>query len=170
MCEFEISVQLCLRKYCFLEKWQTDGSDGRDKYDLWPRYLAGSFDALLVGWLVVVVRGLYLARHLFTLLNYSILNIFMPPLLSLGSKGHITPKWSGHSLKSLSQVKYSILNILSLRSKGHITLKWSSHTQVSSSNSLLKVNAFENCLPPQLFTLKILLFECENTKCHNIKE
>ena len=29
--------------------------------------LAGSFDALLVGWLVVVVRGLYLARHLFTL-------------------------------------------------------------------------------------------------------
>ena len=29
--------------------------------------LAGSFDALLVGWLVVVARGLYLARHLFTL-------------------------------------------------------------------------------------------------------
>ena len=30
--------------------------------------LAGSFGALLVGWLVVVARGLYLARHLFTLL------------------------------------------------------------------------------------------------------
>ena len=30
-------------------------------------HLAGSFGALLVGWLVVVVRGLYLARHLFTL-------------------------------------------------------------------------------------------------------
>ena len=29
--------------------------------------LAGSFGALLVGWLVVVARGLYLTRHLFTL-------------------------------------------------------------------------------------------------------
>ena len=29
--------------------------------------LEGSFGALLVGWLVVVERGLYLARHLFTL-------------------------------------------------------------------------------------------------------
>ena len=28
----------------------------------------GSFGALLVGWLVVVVRGPYIARHLFTLL------------------------------------------------------------------------------------------------------
>ena len=28
---------------------------------------AGSFGALLVGWFVVVARGLYLARHLFTL-------------------------------------------------------------------------------------------------------
>ena len=28
---------------------------------------AGLFGALLVGWLVVVVRGLYLARHIFTL-------------------------------------------------------------------------------------------------------
>ena len=27
----------------------------------------GLFGALLVGWLVVVLRGLYLARHLFTL-------------------------------------------------------------------------------------------------------
>ena len=31
--------------------------------------IAGSFGALLVGRLVVVARGLYLARHLFTLLN-----------------------------------------------------------------------------------------------------
>ena len=30
-----------------------------------PKY-AGSFGALLVSWLVVVTRGLYLARHLFT--------------------------------------------------------------------------------------------------------
>ena len=31
--------------------------------------LAGSFGALLVGWLVVVARGLYLARLIFTLFN-----------------------------------------------------------------------------------------------------
>ena len=31
------------------------------------RGLAGSFGALLMGWLVVVAHGLYLARHLFTL-------------------------------------------------------------------------------------------------------
>ena len=31
--------------------------------------LAGSFGALLAGWLVVVARGLCLARHLFTLVN-----------------------------------------------------------------------------------------------------
>ena len=33
--------------------------------------IAGLFGALLVGWLVVVARGLYLARHLFTLLAQS---------------------------------------------------------------------------------------------------
>ena len=32
-------------------------------------FKAGSFGALLVGWLVVMARGLYLARHLFTLYN-----------------------------------------------------------------------------------------------------
>ena len=32
--------------------------------------IAGSFGALLMGWLVVVARGLYLARHLFTLLRH----------------------------------------------------------------------------------------------------
>ena len=31
--------------------------------------IAGSFGALLMGWLVVVARGLNLARHLFTLLH-----------------------------------------------------------------------------------------------------
>ena len=31
---------------------------------------AGSFGALLVGWMVVVARGLYLAWHLFTLWLY----------------------------------------------------------------------------------------------------
>ena len=40
---------------------------------------AGSFGALLVGWLVVVVRGLYLARHQFTFNNVQIL-YFCPPL------------------------------------------------------------------------------------------
>ena len=36
--------------------------------------LAGSFGALLVGWMVVVARRLYLARHLFTL--FDIVTIF----------------------------------------------------------------------------------------------
>ena len=38
--------------------------------------LAGSFGALLVDLFVVAARGLYLARHLFTL--YSIYSIFDP--------------------------------------------------------------------------------------------
>ena len=42
-------------------------------------FWAGSFGALLVDWLVVVGRGLYLARHLFTL-------FFVPHLLLLSSK------------------------------------------------------------------------------------
>ena len=42
---------------------------------IWPEIgfflsIAGSYGALLVGWLVVVARGLYLARHLFTLLTF----------------------------------------------------------------------------------------------------
>ena len=32
--------------------------------------IAGSFGALMVGWLVVVARGLYLARNLFTLFRF----------------------------------------------------------------------------------------------------
>ena len=39
--------------------------------------IAGSFGALLVGWLVVVARGPYFARHLFTLLHYLGL-VFVP--------------------------------------------------------------------------------------------
>ena len=40
---------------------------------IWPEIgilpgLVGTFGALLVGWLVFFARGLYLARHLFTLL------------------------------------------------------------------------------------------------------
>ena len=91
------------------------------------------------------------------LVKYSILNIFMPPLLSLGSKGHITLKWSGHSLKSLSQVKYSILNILSLWSKGHITLKWSSHTQVSQLQFTSESECFWELPPPPALYSKDLV-------------
>ena len=57
---------------------------------IWPKIgifghfgpgLAASFGALLVGWLVVVVRGLYLARHLFTLYNiWNGINVFITAL------------------------------------------------------------------------------------------
>ena len=39
---------------------------------------AGFFGALLVGRLVVVARGLYLARHLFTLCNCICVVFYMP--------------------------------------------------------------------------------------------
>ena len=39
--------------------------------------LAGSFGVLLVGWLVVVARGLYLARHLFTLFDLFVGSTFV---------------------------------------------------------------------------------------------
>ena len=39
---------------------------------------AGLFSALLVGRLVVVTRGLYLARHLFTLWYYFIIAFYLP--------------------------------------------------------------------------------------------
>ena len=54
---------------------------------IWPKIgifghfrpgLAGSFGVLLVGWLVVVARGLYLARHLFTLYHiYVVVEVTM---------------------------------------------------------------------------------------------
>ena len=53
-------------------------------------FIAGSFGALLVGWLVVVARGLYIERHLFTLLltvylyRYIVLPDRAPPLQNLG--------------------------------------------------------------------------------------
>ena len=46
---------------------------------IWPKtgifgqFGPGLFSALLMGRLVVVARGLYLARHLFTLYNYNLL-------------------------------------------------------------------------------------------------
>ena len=49
----------------FVQKWQN-----LSKVCIFCHFgpgLAGFFGALLVGWLVVVARGLYLARHLFTL-------------------------------------------------------------------------------------------------------
>ena len=91
------------------------------------------------------------------LVKYSILNIFMSPLLSLGSKGHITLKWSGRTLKSLSQVKYSIFNILPLWSKGHITLKWSSHTQVSQLQFTSESECFWELPPPPALSSKKLI-------------
>ena len=45
--------------------------------------LAGSYGALLVGWLVVVARGLYLARHLFTLFYLSVKGIMNQLIIAL---------------------------------------------------------------------------------------
>ena len=47
--------------------------------------LAGSFGALLVGRLLVVAPGLYLARHLFTLLELSSHMLFCHPEIDLAS-------------------------------------------------------------------------------------
>ena len=46
----------------------------KNKFSLKLAFLsiAGSFGALLVGWMVVVARGLYLARHLFTLFDLTL--------------------------------------------------------------------------------------------------
>ena len=52
------------------------------------RGLTGSFGALLVGWLVVAARGLYIARHLFTFLSSDDLLSFSK-ILVLGLKGYI---------------------------------------------------------------------------------
>ena len=38
--------------------------------------LAGLFDTLLVGWLVVVMRGLYVATHRFTLYIYATTRVY----------------------------------------------------------------------------------------------
>ena len=50
---------------------------------------AGLFSALLVGRLVVVARGLYLARHLFTLYFYNMWSNILNDLN--GSQGLIKP-------------------------------------------------------------------------------
>ena len=51
--------------------------------------LAGSFGALLVGWLVVVARRLYCARHLFTLEYVYKIWAYPKPLTPLSSKSEI---------------------------------------------------------------------------------
>ena len=48
---------------------------------------AGSFGAPLVGWLVVVARGLYLARHLFALSKFSSRNKNTSNILSAPNTG-----------------------------------------------------------------------------------
>ena len=45
------------------------------------RGLAVYFGALLVGWLVVVARELYLARHLFTLCNLNPMTTIVLPVV-----------------------------------------------------------------------------------------
>ena len=52
--------------------------------------LAGAFGALLVGWLVVVVRRLYLARHLFTLYTY--ISIVVISMYYVYEKGELNRK------------------------------------------------------------------------------
>ena len=60
-----------------------------------PKYaflgFVGSFGALLFGWLVLVARGLYLARHLFSLLIQVVKGVFRssPPLCHLLSSNVI---------------------------------------------------------------------------------
>ena len=63
---------------------------------------AGLFGALLVGRLVVVARGLHLARHPFTLFGYQKLmlspvkfRIFCPKKTKLGIFGHFRPGLAG---------------------------------------------------------------------------
>ena len=137
--------------------WVKSSDAGAEKY---PGAVSGYFCLFyifsvlfLAETLCFIFQVLYLILsqakfQLSLLIKYSILNIFMSPLLSLGSKGHITLKWSGRTLKSLSQVKYSIFNILSLWSKGHITLKWSSHTQVSQLQFTSESECFWELPPP----------------------
>ena len=54
---------------------------------------AGLFSALLVGRLVVVARGLYLARHLFTLLYYVIKAIYSNPSPTVSNVSKILLFW-----------------------------------------------------------------------------
>ena len=59
-------TKLMIMKRIFCPKTTKFGPNFGIFGQFWPGY-AGVFSALLVGRLVVVARGLYLARHLFTL-------------------------------------------------------------------------------------------------------
>ena len=61
--------------------------------------IAGSFGALLMGWLVVVARGLYLARHLFTL-SYCEQCPYSIPI----------PIWSGNTNQLLQLLVLKVAN------------------------------------------------------------
>ena len=74
--------------------------------------LAGSFGALLVGWSVVVVRGLYLARHLFTLLHL-ILFILLVVTSDENGKDDIE-KFVTVILRCKSQAKYVGIKLLEM--------------------------------------------------------
>ena len=68
---------------------------------------AGLFDALLVGLLVVVARGLYLARHLFTL--YKLWQIPLNHKRKEGSsEGNILPGDSNHPGELYSSMEYQV--------------------------------------------------------------
>ena len=59
--------------------------------------IAGSFGALLMGWLVVVARGLYLARHLFTLSLCFTKILYITVLLNFTHDGLLPEKDVDHS-------------------------------------------------------------------------
>ena len=81
-----------------------------------PGY-AGLFNALLVGQLLVVARGLYLARHLFTLFYYLLkwMSIIDPYLISINTieipcswrMGLIDAVWHGTTCPRLSSGQIS---------------------------------------------------------------
>ena len=79
--------------------------------------VAGSFGALLIGRLVVVARGLYLARHLFTLLLSLSLSVISLPALRCSTCGSSPPhsrppswrtRWQQDSIIRISDCYNSI--------------------------------------------------------------
>ena len=79
--------------------------------------IAGSFGALLVGWLDVVSRGLYLARHLFTLYHNS------PGTVSTHQKWTHPPK-NGIQQRGLNQnlakLEKIVFDLMTVRADGPI--------------------------------------------------
>ena len=83
--------------------------------------IAGSFGALLMGWLVVVARGLYLARHLFTLWQNWVSHLMQKNVSGLANRGY-----AGDLLKGiffLLGVTFSILLIIYFNTGGCYS-KW----------------------------------------------